>query len=67
MSLLKNPQISQISQIFTRLRFVKIRDFTEKTAENAEIAEIYQKNPGKSAQSAAFFSELIRVIRGFFQ
>ena len=37
-----------------------IRDSTEKTAENAEIAEIYSKNPGKSAQSAAFFSELIR-------
>ena len=34
-------------------------DFTEKTAENAEIAEIYQGKSRQSAQSAAFFSELM--------
>jgi len=41
----------------------KMYDFTEKTAENAEIAEIYQKNPGNPSAG----SGQARVIRGFFQ
>jgi len=41
---------------------VVIRDFTEKTAENAEIAEIYSKNPGDPSAS----SGQARAIRGFF-
>ncbi|HFQ94305.1 MAG TPA: hypothetical protein ENK32_09865 [Anaerolineae bacterium] len=48
--------MQQTVQIPQNLYDAVRRDFTEKTAEDTEVAEIYQK---KSSQ--------IRAIRGFFQ